>query len=110
MTVRRWVRKKLLYIIVALAVICGLLIPVFSNMGVVIIEGTVQYIYLEGGFWGIIGTDGNNYLPVNLDIKNMINGISVRIKAKILDDMVSTQQWGKPIEIISIEVISEINY
>jgi hypothetical protein len=105
MAVWQWFKKNFIYVIVALTVIGGLLVPVFSHPGTVIIEGNVRYLNLEGGFWGIAGIDGNNYLPVNLDKEYKTDGIYVRIRAQVLRDQANAQLWGTPIKIVSIKVI-----
>ena len=39
------------------------------------ISGTVQYINLEGGFYGLVNENGTNYLPINIqnDLVNYVN-------------------------------------
>ena len=53
MTIWKWIKKYLVYILVALVVIGGILVPALSRPDTLQIEGTVKYIDLEGGFWGI---------------------------------------------------------
>ncbi|UUX91450.1 YgdI/YgdR family lipoprotein [Methanoplanus endosymbiosus] len=68
-------------------------------------DGTVTYVDLEGGFYGIISNDGTKYYPLNLgeDIKK--DGLKVRFLADTKDDIMTVQQWGIPVEIISIKEI-----
>ena len=66
--------------------------------------GQVKYIGVEGGFWGIIGSNGN-YEPVNLPKKYCVDGMWVMFTAKVRDDMASIRMWGRIIEIIRIEKI-----
>jgi len=70
------------------------------------IEGTVKFIDLEGGFWGIVGSDGKNYEPVTLATKYQTDGQPVKVKAEMLNDQSSVHQWGTLIKIISVEVIT----
>ena len=65
--------------------------------------GTVKYIDLEGGFYGIIGDDGKQYDPINLSQEFQKDNLKVSFDAKICEDMVSIHMWGKLIEIVRIE-------
>ena len=65
--------------------------------------GTVTYVDLEGGFYGIIGDDGERYDPINLSQTCQEDGLRVRFNAKIRDDVASTHMWGTMVEITKIE-------
>lgn len=65
-------------------------------------SGTVNYIDLEGGFYGIVADDGARYLPQNLPAEFAQDGLGVTFTAKVLEDVATIQQWGTPIEIIEI--------
>ena len=65
--------------------------------------GTVKFIDLEGGFYGILGDDGENYDPINLSQEFQEDGLRVRFEVKIREDVVSIHMWGTPVEIIKIE-------
>ena len=67
--------------------------------------GQVQYINLEGGFWGIVGSNGK-YKPVNLSRDYCVEGLWVIFTAEAIDDNTFTQ-WGKLIKIIRIEKVKE---
>ncbi len=64
--------------------------------------GTVHYISLEGGFYGIVGDDGKNYDPVNLPAEFQKDQLKVKFEGRILKDRVSFHMWGEIIEIESI--------
>lgn len=64
--------------------------------------GTVQYIDLEGGFYGIVADDGTQYLPLNLPEEFSENNLTVEFDAVIREDVATIQQWGIPIEITAI--------
>lgn len=65
--------------------------------------GTITYIDLEGGFYGIIGDDGGQYLPLNLAEEHKVDGLKVSFTGTMERDIVTIQQWGQPITIIAIE-------
>jgi len=65
--------------------------------------GTIKFIDLEGGFYGIIGDDGKYYDPINLSQDFQVDGLRVRFEAKIRDDIFGIHMWGTPIEILKIE-------
>ncbi|MEK6756891.1 MAG: hypothetical protein AABZ02_12130 [Bacteroidota bacterium] len=67
------------------------------------LTGTVIYVSLEGGFYGIKGDDGKNYDPVNLPEEFRKDGLRVRFEAKELKDRASFHMWGILIEIVSIQ-------
>jgi hypothetical protein len=75
------------------------------NKNVIQMKGTVIYVDLEGGFYGIIGDDGNKYLPINLPQEYKISGLKIYFKARIRSDIATTAMWGTPIEILEIEAI-----
>ena len=67
------------------------------------VTGTIRYIQLEGGFWGIEGDDGMNYFP-NDGIPLSLRSDQMRVVAEL--DMISgasISMWGKLVRIRSIE-------
>jgi len=68
--------------------------------------GTVTYIDLEGGFYGIIGDNQENYDPINLPDKFQKEGLKVRFTAIYRDDLANFHMWGRIIEILQIEEIN----
>jgi hypothetical protein len=80
-----------------------------------IVEGTgeVKYIDLEGGFYGIVSDDGENYDPLNLPDEFKQDGLRVRFKARVAKNQNSFHMWGKLVYILEIEKLEEgklINY
>jgi hypothetical protein len=63
--------------------------------------GTIQYIDLEGGFFGIAGDDGEKYLPINLEEAFRKDGLRVRFEARP-EDVMTIYQWGTPVRLLSI--------
>lgn len=66
---------------------------------------TISYMDFEGGFFGIVTDKGEKLLPMNLSKDFQQVGAKVRIKGKLIDDMMTTQQWGQPFRISEIELI-----
>lgn len=66
-------------------------------------SGTVEFIDLEGGFYGIIATGGEHYLPLNLPEAFMVDGLKVTFTARTAPDTNTIYMWGTPVTILSIE-------
>jgi len=65
--------------------------------------GTVEYIGLEGGFYGIVGDDGDGYDPSgSLPQEFAVDGLRVSFSVRICEDCASFHMWGYVVEIISI--------
>ncbi|MHC4260864.1 MAG: hypothetical protein ACYSTF_10720 [Planctomycetota bacterium] len=66
--------------------------------------GTVRYIDLEGGFFGIVGDNGVHYEPHNLPPEFAVDGLRVIFRA-VGEDRVQCiiPMWGKIVRIIWIE-------
>ena len=64
--------------------------------------GTIIFLNFEGGFWGIVGDDGEHYDPVNLN-QFQVNGSRVWFEAEVLHDVVSFHMWGKMVLILHVE-------
>jgi len=71
-------------------------------------RGRVQFLNLEGGFYGIITDSGRKILPMNMTQEFAQNGAIVRIKGKVKNVM-TIQQWGTPFTITEIELITPGN-
>jgi hypothetical protein len=71
------------------------------------ITGTVHYINLEGGFWGIITKDGRKFDPVNLPTKYQKEGLEINFTAEKLKDAFSIHMWGQIIKIQEIKAINQ---
>jgi hypothetical protein len=67
--------------------------------------GTVVYVRLEGGFYGIIGNDGKRYYPLNLPEEYRVDGLTVRFEGVLRSDVATFHMWGTPIELRNIEVL-----
>jgi len=65
--------------------------------------GTIQYIDLEGGFYGIIGDDQEHYDPINLPEVFKQDNLRVEFKARLSPSQYGIHQWGKIIYILEIK-------
>jgi hypothetical protein len=70
---------------------------------VVKINGKVDYIELEGGFWGI-KTNSENYLPIDLPEQLQQKGETVVCTVEVLDIM-TTHNWGVPCKVLSFTTL-----
>jgi len=96
--------KKISYVIILLLLITILWCGCTEEETVITdVTGTIRYLDLEGGFYGIISDDGDKYDPINLMDELEIDGLKVKFSAKILKDQASTHMWGTMIEITEIE-------
>lgn len=66
-------------------------------------KGTVQYISLEGGFYGIKTDDNKSLDPLNLSKKFQVDGKRIYIKYIEKKETVSFHMWGTIVEIIEIK-------
>lgn len=94
-----WGSTVLCMLLVQAAVSCG----GDAQGGVITMTGTITYINLEGGFYGIIADSGDQYFPLNLDQQFKVNNLKVRIEGKIRKNVMTTTMWGTPLEILKIE-------
>lgn len=68
-------------------------------------QGTVKYMDLEGGFYGIFTESGGKYLPLNMDKEFRSNGAIIQFKGKVQHNMNTIQQWGTPIKLSEVKLI-----
>jgi hypothetical protein len=67
------------------------------------LTGTVTHIDLSGGFWGIIGPEGQRYRPVaGLPAEFQQEGLQVKVKARPATGL-SIFMWGKDITLLDIQ-------
>lgn len=65
--------------------------------------GTVRYIDIEGGFYGIETDKGLKLDPVNLPSDFQKDGVRVRVQIEPLKDRISFHMWGTLVRIVAIE-------
>jgi hypothetical protein len=68
--------------------------------------GTVEWVPLEGGFYGIIADDGTQYDPLNLPEKYLQDGLRIRFSAVEEPGVASFHMWGTFISITSVSLYS----
>ena len=70
--------------------------------------GTIRFVDLEGGFYGIVAEDGTKYDPTPLPDSLQENGVRIRFRVKEKDVM-TTRMWGTPVEVVHAERIDDEN-
>jgi hypothetical protein len=67
------------------------------------ITGTVIHEDLEGGFWGLVGDDGEKYRPVD-SLPETVRKDGCRIEADVEPvQAFSFAMWGRNVRVHSIE-------
>ncbi len=98
--------KKLFYvslfILACMFLLNGVLLAQSSD-NTVSITGRVQHFSFENGFYGIVGDDDTEYKPLNLSSSYHVEGLPVKLRAKLVKKKLLTHGWGVPIEILSIK-------
>lgn len=70
-------------------------------------QGTVTYIGLEGGFYGVITKSGKKLLPMDLDKKYFQDGAIIQFNGKAAEGMMTIQQWGTPFNFSEVKLIKK---
>lgn len=66
------------------------------------ITGVIRYNELEGGFYTIQSLEGETYNPINLPKDFQQDGLPVRARIRLREDMMGIHQVGPLVEIIEI--------
>lgn len=64
--------------------------------------GTIVYMDLEGGFYGLVAEDGTKYNPLNLADEFKQDSLRVRFRAETKTDVMTTRMWGTNVEILEM--------
>lgn len=72
-----------------------------------LIKGSVKYISLEGGFYGIISDKNENFDPINLPKEFQKDDLKILFSYKERNDLYSFHMWGKIIELTEIKLDEE---
>ena len=67
------------------------------------VTGTVRYIDVEGGFYGIVTDDGQKLDPVNLPREFRKDGLRIQAQVEPVQQQVSIRMWGTPVRIIEFK-------
>ncbi len=85
----------------SLASACGREGPT-DVFGLIIADGTVRFVNLEGGFYSLETPDGRKFDPINLPPAYQHDGLSVHFTGKVRHDMVSIHMYGEIFEVIGV--------
>lgn len=69
----------------------------------VTITGTITYQSIEGGFYALLGKDGQKFMPLNLPEDYQEDGLKVEIRALPRHDVMGIHMFGENIEILEIQ-------
>ncbi|HEO69704.1 MAG TPA: hypothetical protein ENN80_00455, partial [Candidatus Hydrogenedentes bacterium] len=70
---------------------------------VVYLRGTVEWQDIEGGFWGIVGENGNHYDPLNLPPEFAEEGLPIAFVARLMPDMGGFHMWGTYVDLLIVD-------
>lgn len=66
-------------------------------------SGTVRWLDLEGGFFGIVADDSARYDPGELDPFFRRDGLRVRYDLRKVEGAMSIRQWGTIVTVVRID-------
>ena len=67
------------------------------------IIATVVHLDFEGGFWGLVGDDEQQWLPVD-PLPESVHEDGLKVEAEIEPvEAVSFAMWGKPVRVLAIQ-------
>jgi len=65
--------------------------------------GTITFCNFEGGFYGIIGDDGEHYDPIALSETFQVHGLRVSFKVQIEENQFSFHMWGRIVRVLDVQ-------
>lgn len=71
-------------------------------------RGTIRFVDLEGGFYGIVSDDGKRYQPIDIEQEYHLNGLRVYFEGELLEDTVSIYMWGSPLSLVKIQRLVDL--
>ncbi len=101
-------RRRLLLLLLAAPALAASLSCSGHTLGVkrvgdeVFGTGTIKHYTTDGGFYAILGDDGEVYEPMSLDRELQVDGLRVRFNGTIRDDVMSFHAVGPVIELAQI--------
>lgn len=69
------------------------------------ITGTVKYVDLGPGFYGVIANDGTEYRPVNFPEQLKQEGKKISLLVQNFDEEMSMFMWGKTVKVRGFKTI-----
>jgi hypothetical protein len=66
-------------------------------------SGTIRFLDLEGGFYGIVADDSSRYDPGELDPRLRRDGLRVRFDLRRVEGAMSIRQWGTIVTVVRID-------
>lgn len=76
--------------------------PVVRDGDLVTGTGTVRWYIFEGGFFAIAGDDGTTYDPIQLPAEFRTDGVRVRFRARMRNDLVGVHMAGPIVEVLEV--------
>lgn len=70
-------------------------------MTMIWLQARVVYKDIEGGFWGLIDDNGQQFLPINMPEQLKVVDKQVRVGGYIREDIAGIHMWGQYFEIQS---------
>ncbi|MCK4906738.1 MAG: hypothetical protein KAS64_04275 [Spirochaetes bacterium] len=67
--------------------------------------GTVTWVNIEGGFYGIITDENKQIEPTNLNDELKVDGKRIRFRYEILNNAVSIYMWGEIAELHDVDAL-----
>ncbi|MEJ2645008.1 MAG: hypothetical protein P8180_08765 [Gammaproteobacteria bacterium] len=77
--------------------------PARQEAKTVTVTGKIVHLSIEGGFWGIVASDGAHYDPVNLPKAFQQEGLKVQATLRTKPGMVSFHMWGTLVDVVDIQ-------
>ena len=69
------------------------------------VKGVIVFEDLEGGFWGLVASDGSRFeIENDLPAKAAIPGIAVEAEVEPTGG-VSFRQWGTPVKVLRVSPV-----
>jgi len=102
---KRTTRHLWQIVLISLATVAILSTGCAGNANRITLNGKVTYVNSSGGFWGIIGDNGQYYEPVNLETKWQTDGARITFQATVLTEQTG-HRWGTPVKISEIKELT----
>jgi hypothetical protein len=84
------------------AILIVLALPGCNRTDRVVDTGTIVYMELEGGFFGIIDDHNRHWDPSNLPREFQADSLRVRFEG-VITDRATAHMWGRTIELTAIK-------